>query len=988
VTRSFIAVLKQLLAFTLLAAPALAQGSIAGVVSGNDARPIESATVRAERADKSVARDAVTDERGAFRLTGLAAGSYTVTVHRVGYRNAELFGVRVVDAQTRTLSVTLAQAPTQLSTIQVVTSPTSVNAGTPEFATRLDRAATQLLPSARDAASLIALVPGARKDQLWGGTPGVSNNYQLDGVAMNHPGIGGDLLAPSIDWIDALDVRGLGAGAQFGNFQGGVINAITKTGSNERRNAIRTNYESASLSASNFNADEQGVEQAGRRELAGEALGPFVRDRLFYFVGGQYVSRSMRSPDLTTPAGGDFQLVHEEQADARAIAKLTWLPGLGQRVDLLGGFAGRSIDHAGINGADSASATHRVTNPTTYFGLSWSSEGDARNQFAVRLAGYSSRETRDGYEGFAVPSVQPVESGRQPSVQNSAFSELREPSSFSATAEWRATRHLFTEHQLVFGGEVGSGRWQEERLRNGGLTWRPYNTGGSFNATDATTWGTVASEWGGEIRLNSDVANRAAYVQDQFEIGSRVTVTPGIRYGHWSGWLRPSCATATSCYRFEAVRAEGWDPRIGASWDVTGRNTLALKAHWGRYHQGMYSLFFDRAEGADVYTNHRFYYTAPVVTDSRATFTPVQRDAPGSQFLTFGYVESIRNATGRVDGYKQPYVDQAVFAVEKSFGASWKLEALYTKRVNGDIVGLVDKNIATNYTPLRNLKVDNRYVSNIVLDAHYQPLVLPNVYVANSDLQAYLGDLAFRRQFPAQIFGYDTAYINALTWNPDIRLTTVPQARRAYDQVTLSLRTVQPRWRAEGSLTGAQLKGNLPGATGHGTTGTQFTAGPFVNPNEAINSYGYLSDALELEAKVFVSGNLWRSWSGGVLYTHTLGERFAPSFTMEGRYVMKDSTGAVIPNQLLTHTFGQSILVEPRGDRRYADRAVVDAHLEWRSKRRAVLTLDLFNVLGEDEIVQAKTTLEDQVKSVPTTLFGAARLRVTPRRLRIGIRVE
>jgi len=75
----------------------------------------------------------------------------------------------------------------------------------------------------------------------------VSNDYQMDGAPMNHPGLGGDLLALSIDWIEALDVRGPGVGAEQGNFQGGVINAVTKTGGNDRQYALRTNYESSRL---------------------------------------------------------------------------------------------------------------------------------------------------------------------------------------------------------------------------------------------------------------------------------------------------------------------------------------------------------------------------------------------------------------------------------------------------------------------------------------------------------------------------------------------------------------------------------------------------------------------------------------------------------------------------------------------------------------------------------------------------------------------
>lgn len=973
----------------LLAGRAMAQGAIAGTVVGADGRPLPSAAVDATRSDRALAFHATADESGAFRISGLEAGIWLVTVRRVGYRSAELPGVRVADGQTRTLSVTLTQAPAQLSTIYVVTSPTSVNAGTPEMATRLDRTFTALLPGARDAASLIALVPGARKDQLWGGAPGVSNSYQLDGVAVNHPGVGGDFLGLSVDWIESLEIRGLGAGAQHGNFQGGVINAVTKSGTNERRFAIRSNYEAAALTASNFNLAELGVEQAGRREVGGEAGGPLLPGRVFYFLGGQYVSRDLRSPDLTTTAPGDFQRTQEQQTDARAIAKLTWLPALGQRVELLGGYSGLAIAHAGINGLDDPSATARVSRPTSYAALSWKNTGNALNQVELRVAGFASRESRTGYAGPGVPGVQLLQPGSKPAQQNAAFDERHDPSSVTATAEWRTRQRVFGEHQLLFGGEVSRGRWRDERIRNGGLTWRPYTTGSvPFDPDDVTTWQAIGSDWGGERRLDSDVASQALYVQDQLNIGTRIAVTPGIRYGHWSGFVRPDCAVAAPCYRFEAVHAEGLDPRLGVAWDVTGRNTFAFKAHWGRYHQGMYSLFFDRAAGADVYSNRRFYYSAPTLTDPRTTFTPTQRDTAGSAFLTYGFDESILNASGRVDRFRQPYVDQTVFAVEKSFGAAWKVEALYTHRANGDIVGLADRNIATNYTPIHGVFVDNAYVRGIVLDANRRPLVLPDVYVSNAALQAYLAEQNALRRFPATVFGYDTGYVRALTWNPDIRLGAVPGARRRYEQLTLTVRTVQPAWRAEASVTGAQLKGNVPGVAGYGTTGTTFSAGPFVNPNEAINSRGYLPDALQMEGKLWVTARLPRRFQAGVLYTHTLGERFGPSFTIEGRYAYSDSALRRIPAQLFRESFGQSVFVEQRGSRHYESRGIVDLHLEWRSPRRASVMMDLFNAFGRNAITLVNTNIGERSASDPTSFFGATRLRTPPRTLRVGLRVD
>jgi Carboxypeptidase regulatory-like domain len=978
------------LALLGFATVASAQSAITGRVVENGA-PVSSALVDAIRLDKSVAREALTDTAGRFRLAPLSAGLYTVTVRKVGYRSVTQEAVRVADGQTVSLSVSLTQAPRVLSTIQVVTSPTSINAATPEMALRLDRQVTELLPTARDASSLIALVPGARPGQLWGGAPGVSNDYQLDGVSMNHPGVGGDFLSLSVDWIEALDVRGLGAGAEHGNFQGGIINAITKTGTNDRRTTFRTNFESERLTATNLNAREQGVEQAGRREVSGEALGPIARDKLFYFVGAQVVGRDLRSPNLLTPTSQGFQPVREEHLDARGLAKLTWLPDVGHRVDALLGVAQANAAHAGINGIDDPTATARVHQPTVFYELGWSNSPDSRNAVSIKLAGYNSQDSQLGYQGSDVPGIQLLQPGRLPTLQNAAFDDRQATSNVTGTLEWRATRTAVgAEHELHLGAEASRGRWLDSRTRNGGVTWRPYSFGDtSFNALNAATWGSAASDWGGDIHLDSYVSSEALFAQDYIAIGTRLTVTPGLRFGRWSGDLRPNCVSLTPyCDRFEAATATGFDPRIGAVWDVTGRNTFALKAHWGRYHQGMYSLFFDRATGGQVYSNHRFYYTSPSLTDSRTAFTTAQRDAPGSGFSSY-YGEEVLDETGRVENYKQPYVDQAVLGLEKSIGPSWKTEVSYTHRRNRDIVGIIDRNSATNYSPLYNAHVNDSYVIGRTLDQNGKPLVLPVVYVSNKDLKEAL--LACRGIFnpagcPTKIGGYTLA--DPLLWNPDLVLTTIPEAKRTYDQLTFMLRTFQPRWRGEASITEARLRGNTPGVAGFGTTGTRFSAGPYAHPNEAINNDGPLPDALELEGKVWFSVQLPHSLQGGVLFTHTLGELFTAGFQFDGRFRYVDDSGGVLPFQVFKSLLGQTLFVEPRGSRHYASRDVMDLHLEWRSSKYAVLAFDLFNALGSNALTSVNSIVGNKIDADPTTYFMAARLRVPPRTLRVGIRVE
>src|SRR5207249_5894082 len=96
---------------------------------------------------------------------------------------------------------------------------------------------------------------------------------------LNHPGLGGALLLPSPSWIETLEVRGLGAGADVGGAQGGLVELVTLRGRNVIEGALRTSFESERLNSTNLIPGEIGSELAGRRELDGQVRGPLVHDR-------------------------------------------------------------------------------------------------------------------------------------------------------------------------------------------------------------------------------------------------------------------------------------------------------------------------------------------------------------------------------------------------------------------------------------------------------------------------------------------------------------------------------------------------------------------------------------------------------------------------------------------------------------------------------------------------------------------------------------
>ncbi len=978
------------LAFSRGHAQQISSGDLAGVVVGDGAKPVAGATLHIVRLDGTNASDVTSDAAGKFVVRGVSPGLYRLTARRLGYREAQLTSFRIVAGQTATVRVILTASATQLSTVEVRVGPTEIDSRSTEIAQQIRIDDVKLVPMGRTATDLVALVPGATKDFVYGGAGAAANNYQLDGIAMSHPGTGGDFFAPSIDWIEALEVKGLGAGAESGDFQGGIINAITKTGTNKFQGAFRTNYISPSLTSTNILPNEEGAEQTMRREFSGELRGPLVKDRLHYFVGGVLVDRDVQVPNLTTIDPNDFRSVQQNFRDARGIAKLTFLPSARDRIDALGSFTRGTVEHAEITGLDDPSASTKVAAPTTVYEFGWTHTG-ITSSLNARIAGFNANESRLGYAGDAVPGIQVFRPGRQPHFQNSTFNERLKPTSIGGNLTYnKETSFAGASNKFVVGADYRRGTFRDTRTRNGGLTWFPYvdQTTGLIDVTNARSWPDAASKWGGEIHLDSDVEDAAVFVQDYLTPIPNLTISEGARWGRWTGHLTPVDSAGG---RFLAARARAVDPRIGISWDISGRNDFVVKAHFGRYHQGMNSVFFDRAQGVDVYSNERFYFQGPPLTNPHQVFTPAQRDANLNTFTGFSPnpLESILNEAGRVENYRQPYVDQWLLSAEKKFGPRWKAEISYVNRVNRDIVGLVDRNIAANYSKLTNVGVRDHVTNVAVYDEYGNPLILPVVWVANNDLRAELIRQrdALRRPLPP-VPGYTFADIDRLSFNPDVALTTVPGAKRKYDQAILSVRTEQPSWNGSLSLTASRLEGTIGGLTGFGTTGSSFSAGSGVRPNEAINFEGRLPNVPAFETKLWISGTLPFNFRGGAFGTYTLGEYIAPTFQFSPRFRLQAFDRTPLEDELFHGVLGQTILLEPRGARKYPGHANLDLRLERFFARSFSVTADLFNALGSDAIVERNLTVNDGVTNDPTSVFGAPRRRVNPLALQVGLRVE
>ena len=1005
-----------LMPFVALHAQTGSTGQIRGHVVDAEQHPV-AAAVSAARADGSYARHTTAGGDGTFTIGLLPPGVYQITVQHLGFQPTVVHAVAVAADHTSELTITLTRATATLAPVVVEAPRVTIKRGDTQFETSVSANAIAALPIGLDVDKAVALTPGARPAQMWGGATAQANNYQIDGVSMNHPGVGGRAFEPNVSWIEQLDVRGLGAGAEYGDFQGGLVNMITKSGSNTQQGFVRAHIESSAINPSGLTSTAIVPEVENRREAEAESRGAIVHDRLFYYVSGQFLTTDSRAvnhlglPDQPAPF---FASVHEGSNEHKVLGKLTWAPGAADLVNASLGHLATTTSHYALSGRETADATSSYEAPTAIYSASWDHQFTHAGALQVSLAGSHGYEHVDPYAPDSVPGISTFQLASARGYQNAPFKERRVPTTDGGTVTWRVSHATGSvRHRIALGGDLSVGTWNDDRTRNGAMTWRPryYSPVDlTFDPTNALTWNPqVPFDTGGQVRLHTRSTNAAAFVEDELTFG-RLTLTPGLRFGGWTGQIADPTPN-----EFSEVRAKGLDPRVGAVIDLSRTHgaapTFVLKTHWGRYHQNMFSEMFDRAAGSAAYTDQDMLeYEGPLFANPRTTFTAAQVDS----LQQAGQIRPLEHAdlaeTGTVVNYRQPYVDQFVGGFEKTIASRVKIEALYIRRDNHDQVGLVDQNIANDWVAFSNVElatsgfVGGGVAGRLLHDQNGNPLVLATLYAPTWVVIQDLRDEAvLLKQCPSRcndvfrIPGVPMADTASLSWNPDYQLTTLPRAHRAFQQVQLNTTVTGESWDATLSVAWTDLRGNFASVTGYDdytvygrdeVTGRG--PGPYVRPNEAEFYNGRLENFSPLEIKLRTSMALpWRLRAGAFV-TSTTGDPVTPSVSLTPygiAYLVQQTAGDPLPQMLLAAVSGQRVYTAPRGAYGYRPRANVDLHLErdvGALSHPWTIATDVFNVLNDRSVVLENTSLEAQVDPDFAVPYASPLQRVDPRRIRLG----
>src|SRR5437879_2449537 len=318
--------------------------SITGTVSDPTGAAIVGATVTAKSVERGLTYTAVTNDSGIYRIAQLPVGSYELKVEKPGFASVAYPAFVLTLNQVARIDVPLKVGQcTQI--VEVTGAAPVLKTEATQVDTIINSATNDNLPLAsRNYVQLTLLAPGAVSTDPssfnngnntggYGGRPLIngnreqSNNFLLDGMDNNQ--VSDNLLGytPAPDAIEEFNLITNNASSEFGNFEGGIVSATIKSGTNSYHGDAWEFFRNDKLNANswsnNFHTDAAGnsaplPKDKLRWNMFGGTLGgPVLKNKLFFYVASQGqrfdhpTSPSSFTAYTTAEQGGDFSALCE-----------------------------------------------------------------------------------------------------------------------------------------------------------------------------------------------------------------------------------------------------------------------------------------------------------------------------------------------------------------------------------------------------------------------------------------------------------------------------------------------------------------------------------------------------------------------------------------------------------------------------------------------------------------------------------------------------
>lgn len=612
----------------VVATSAIAQertGSISGTVKDSSGGILPGAVVEATSPSLVGVQTAMVDAQGNYRFPALTPGVYEITATLQGFTAARIPSVRLQLGQALKVDLALGVA-TLTESVQVTAVSPVIDVKQNAATASITAETIERIPKARDFTDLVRTAPGTQQERKSGiqidGAGGAEHRYVIDGMDTTgiRTGVSGQEMP--VDFVQEVQVKSSGYNAEFRATTGGVVSAITKTGSNQFRGSAGYYFRNNSFNGSprrtlrQLPTDASQAEyiitpddEFARHEPTVDIGGPILKNRAWFYVGAAPdLERTSRT--VTFRSNGQKATFEQNEEDYNTIGTIT--TQLNAKMRLKATINRQSFrDEPGFPSIepDRTSTANPSLFPGTivldtfdnfYVGaLDWVVSPKTFANLTVGLYDYGTHGFGAGEQlrhVFSTPNTQSA-SFNFPEIPDSLrnVTNYADFPSSSVTKYDDFTRHSVNADVSYFANRLGTHQFkagfQYERIGNtrlGGAQFPSINLnwGSARNTLDGRsvrgTYGyyTVTRVYNsGDIHTNG----LGIFLQDAWTIRPNLTVNLGVRTDKEE---IPSYTPGNRGIKFGFK--DKISPRAGFAWDIKGDGL------WKGY--GSFGIFYDTSK--------------------------------------------------------------------------------------------------------------------------------------------------------------------------------------------------------------------------------------------------------------------------------------------------------------------------------------------------------------------------------------------------------
>jgi hypothetical protein len=539
----------------------------------------------------------ITTATGSFLFASLAPGTYTAKFSLTGFQGVKRENIVVSVGKTVTIDIALKQAGIE-ETVNVIGAAPVVDVTKSGTSTTYDQKLLDNLPKTRFTyMDIMFWAPGVSANETGGeewhssyGSDYSSDNYQVDGVDTSFDYNGTTWVWNNPDIYQEGEVIAIGAPAEYGGFQGAVVNVVTKSGGNQfhaelSAYIIPSNFVSNNVTSALFPADVTQFPFHIQRshDIGFELSGPVMKDKFWFYGNYQYkrydYSQLGTDSHFPTKAAYDrefvkftIQLAKSLKVVASYQYEKSYLP-----------------DVITPNSPFDATAVE----PGHYYvpNLMVTSILGANTILDLKVGGWYAHDNWLPMDGHINESAH-YDVATQKWSKGIWSWDRATGGKFQANASLShyADNFIKGNHEFKTGVQYTKGTYGGIFSYSGGVAYKDYN-GAPYYAYFQNPY-----------NYGATVNRIGAFFDDAWSLTDRLTLNLGLRFDHQDGDLwsvaeldahgKPTGKTIPGINN--AIKWNNWSPRLGFVYQLTNDKKTILRANYGQYYAGLMLRWFFR----------------------------------------------------------------------------------------------------------------------------------------------------------------------------------------------------------------------------------------------------------------------------------------------------------------------------------------------------------------------------------------------------------